>query len=151
MKSVNRAIQKEKNSYNLLSPMLLGKLNDLKTIVDKEIKAFDGEIWGDFAQEKREVDTFWYDKYKTVFRDGFGAKVSKMDRFGDVTPPEQIIQSLILSKQNGSEALAQYNRMFENTPEAMDILNVGLLDILHTKIPKHWFSEDVIRKFKSAN
>jgi len=81
---------------------------------------------GDFGAKLNEADRFWLEDYHNVFRKGVGGKMERFNRFGEITPDEKIVSDLAFKSK---ASLAQFRRLFQDTPEATELLIDGTLDM----------------------
>lgn len=103
-------------------------LNTIRRVVDDKLSAFDDPVFGNFANHKKSVDAWWLDEYYNVFKQGLGKSIAHKTVSGEMTAPEKIINKLVLQK--GSKGLDQFNKVYEDVPEAQILLRDGIIDVL---------------------
>ena len=102
-------------------------LNDYRTVFRK--------VYGNFAKRKQAVDKQWLNEYHKVFRQGIGGKMPQETRFGEITPDEKIVSSLVM-QEGTTRGLDQFNKIYENMPEAQILLRNGILDMFAKSVIK---------------
>jgi hypothetical protein len=88
---------------------------------------------GEFADQFREANRFWLEDYQRVFREGVGGKMARFNKYGDITPDEKIVKSVVMDSKKGLE---QFNKLFSDNPESNQLLRNGLYDL---------YAKDVVR------
>jgi hypothetical protein len=122
-------------------------LGQVKELLDSKLNAFDDPIYGTFAQHKKAVDAFWLDEYHNVFRKGVGGKIPSETRWGQATPDEMIVEKLVMQKGT-ARGINEFNKVYENIPEAQTLLRDGILDMFASKvIKKGKIDENQVRGF----
>ena len=122
-------------------------LGQIKELLDSKLSAFDDPIYGTFSQHKKATDGFWLEEYHNVFRKGVGGKIPNETRWGQVTPDEMIVEKLVMQKGT-SRGLNEFNKLYENIPEAQILLRDGILDMFASKvIKKGKIDETLVRGF----
>jgi len=110
-------------------------LGQIKTLLDNKLAAFDDPVYGTFSQHKQAVDRFWLEEYHNVFRKGVGGKIPHETRWGEVTPDEMIVEKLVM-KTGTAKGINEFNKVYENIPEAQILLRDGILDMFASKVIK---------------
>jgi len=132
---------KGKNSYFL---------DRIKKVVESKMDGFDSATeYGSFAQHKRAVDASDRENYYSVFKQGLGARINKTTKIGDRSPDEEVVKKFVLGR--GSDGIKQFNRVYQNIPEAQGLLKSGVMDALTTKIKDSGFTQETIDNFLSKN
>lgn len=122
-------------------------LGQIKQLLDNKLSAFDDPLYGTFAQHKKATDAFWLDEYHSVFRKGVGGKIPSETRWGQVTPDEMIVEKLVMQKGT-ARGINEFNKVYENIPEAQVLLRDGILDMFSSQvIKKGKIDENQVRGF----
>lgn len=110
-------------------------LGQIKELLDTKLSRFDDPVYGNFANHKKAVDDFYLNEYHKVFRQGVGGKIPYETRWGEVTPDEKIVSSLVMQKGT-ARGINQFNKLYEDMPQAQVLLRDGIMDMFTTKAIK---------------
>lgn len=110
-------------------------LGQIKELLDNKLLKFDDPVYGNFANHKKAVDDFFLNEYHKVFRQGVGGKIPYETRWGEVTPDEKIVSSLVMQKGT-ARGINQFNKLYEDMPQAQILLRDGIMDMFTTKAIK---------------
>jgi hypothetical protein len=110
-------------------------LGQVKELINQKLAQFDDPIYGNFANYKHAVDKYWLEEYHNVFRKGVGGRMVSDTKWGQRTPDEKIVSSLVMQKGT-SKGLDEFNKLYENVPEAQGLLRDGILDMFSSEIRK---------------
>lgn len=102
-------------------------LGGIKNALDDKLAKFGDKTYGNFANHKNAVDAFYRDEYYNVFKQGLGAKVLGIGK--NKPTPEGLIISKNVLKKGTSQGLDQFNKLYEDVPEAQQFLHDGILDV----------------------
>jgi hypothetical protein len=123
-------------------------LGGIKNTLDDKLAKFDDLVYGDFAKHKAAVDTFYRDEYYNVFKQGLGAQVLGIGK-NKQTAEGLIISSNVL-KKGTSQGLDQFNKLYEDIPEAQLLLRDGIMDTFSQKTIKQGkLSQSAVDNFMS--
>lgn len=103
----------------------IGQIQDLlRTKVNK----FEGPEFGHTAELLRDANKFYKEKYRQVFKEGLGGRMARFNRFGDTTPDEKVVSSLVLPA-GGQQGITDFFNMFGHSNEAKILLEHGFMDM----------------------
>jgi len=123
-------------------------LGGIKNAMDDKLAKFDDVVYGDFAKHKAAVDTFYRDEYNNVFKQGLGAQILGIGK--NKQTPEGLIISNNVLKKGTSQGLDQFNKLYEDVPEAQLLLRDGIMDAFSQKTIKQGkLSQSAIDNFMS--
>jgi len=133
--SLYREISREYNrALRVDDGTKLFHLGGIKNTLDDKLAKFDDPVYGNFAKHKGAVDTFYREEYSNVFKQGLGAEILGIGR--NKPTPEGLIVSRNILKKGTSEGLDQFNKLYEDVPEAQLLLRDGIMDAFSQKTVK---------------
>lgn len=127
-----------------------GILDKLYGTMQNEINRFDSPAYGDFYKKFSGYKAYYRDTYAPKFKEGVGGKMTRTNRFGEITPDEQVVSNLILNPTGMDEAL----RMVGNDPAGIAAISKGVIDkfardvgvpetgVVNPKLAKKWISDN---------
>lgn len=147
MKDVNATYRKVKRQGT--DPEMERNLSLLMEATNKHVSAFENsEKYGVVAKELKEANAFYSGEYQSVFKEGAGARISKYNVYGDITPDAKIVKDVFLRDSKGID---DFFKIYGENDEAYQLLKDGTLDIYAKMVlPKGEFSEAGMRNFKET-
>jgi len=116
----------------------IGKLKDQ---INQKMEAFKDPQYGDLAAKLTNADKFYNEAYRIPFREGAGGRMPYSNRFGEVTPDEQVVSKLLFTPGT-KKGVEDFYSMYGDHPEANSLLRKGILDE---------FAASVVKEGKSGN
>lgn len=139
MKRANSDYQRIKNVDPTQAYFMRPLIENLNSRVDKYL----GTEYGDVAVSLREANEFWLNDYQNVFRKGVGGKLASYNKFGDVTPDQEVVSTFM----NKSKGVEDFFKIYGESDEAYELLKDGVLDMFS----KAAVRDGVINKSSAAN
>lgn len=103
----------------------IGQIQDM---LSKKVGKFEGPEFGNTAELLRDANKFYKEKYRQVFQEGLGGRMARFNRFGDTTPDEKVVSSLVLPS-GGQQGINEFFNIFGHNPEAKSLLERGFMDM----------------------
>lgn len=117
---------------------LVGRLEKLYGGLQSKLKEYE-QVGGEVSSKLAKANQFYNDKYRTVFKEGVGGLMARDNRWGQVTPEEDIVRNLVF-KTNNAEGVEEFFKIYGDDPatraDAFKLLREGVVDI---------FSRDVVK------
>lgn len=102
------------------------QLRQMKNEFAKNLDVLKESQFGVVADKLREADNYYLNDYQKVFREGLGGRIDNYNRFGDVTPDEDIVSKLVMGRESGMD---DFYRLYGESEEAQALLENGVLDM----------------------
>jgi len=125
MKEIGREFRAaSRNPYS--EPSLVHQLGRMKSLFEKNLDKLKNSEFGDAATKLKEADSYFFNEYQKVFKEGIGGRMTAYNKYDDITADEDIIRNLVFDRANGID---DFHKIYGNSPESQTLLEHGIIDM----------------------
>lgn len=133
--SLMRQANREYYAVKDIDPTKAYLLNKVRTALNDKVKGFESPQYGNFAKDLEDANNFYVNQYQKVFREGLGAKIANIGKYGETTNAEDIVRNLIF-KPNNEKGINDFFNVYGTDENALKLLQDGIVDV---------FAKNVVR------
>ncbi len=104
------------------------QIGQVRNLLKEKVMSFEGPQYGEVSNKLKAANEFYRTKYQPVFNEGLGGRMSRFNRFGDVTADEDVVRNLIF-KRGGQRGMQEFTDIFGADPKALSLLENGVQDM----------------------
>lgn len=133
------------------------RLERLYGALNEKLKEYEG-AGNQVSQKLQKANDFYKNEYQKVFKEGVGGLMKRDNRWGSVTPEEDIVRRLVFKPDN-AEGVDEFFRIYGDDPkmrgDAFKLLHDGIIDLFSRDVVKDGVinissANNFLKKYKQA-
>ena len=113
----------------------LREVNKVRDLLKAKVDEMESPQYGEVGKLLKDANSFYKDKYASLFKSGVGGEIGKKNRFGVSTEDSKLIPRLIFKKGDAS-GIEEYISMAQGDKQAYSHLKDGVMDTFAKAVTK---------------